>query len=625
MYRLYLDFGSGYADYTRYLKGQNPIKRTRELHNDELHPVTGTCVFSVNRNRALVSSLLAATTDPKCRITKDGQNYFTGSIRRNFDVSVGLLRLDSLELEAVEPYYRLNKKKISTSFVWSDYKISDPGDKEKSILHQLFYLAGFDDSELDFSLIDVAIDRYVVDGSDTAVEIRDLVEELLRDTVYTFVTDANGVLSLFDLYPASFTPQVELKTGAGGNIAEGYKISRDEFREEAVDVTFWPHEMRNQETVFEDTTGATSSLPCSIPVTAGNYYPDGADADTPVKCNFAVEDYDLVAVDDPTLEWAHTGNVTLQVCEQEGNGMLLRFYSQTGGVITKLRIKGDATVKGDKHKVSAEIVPGTTEREDIESENLTEENDVSRCANGRASWHKHAIHLYEFSYLTGVSLSLGGIVTYRDQAILGATQTLRIKKIVDGENLKSFYALAEAVGEYTPVPIIRTPARASNTPRDELVYEALNALSQTVAGTPSFFYDEAVPPGPYKEGDFWVHDSAIFISVAARGEGEGVETDWVWYIRPNITLSIQSTNGNVFKPGQSMTTTLIARCFRNGQEITDTIPDAAFAWTRTSRFPQPPPDDDATWNAAHIAGYRTVEVTCDSIYAVATYAVSVSE
>jgi hypothetical protein len=625
MYRLYLDFGSGWVDYTPYLVGQYPIKRTRELHNDELLPVTGTCRFSLNRTPELVSSLLIATTDPKCRITKDGHPFFTGTIRRNIDVSVGLLRLDSLELEAVEPYYRLNKKKITTSFTWSDYKVSDPTHKDASILHQLFYLAGFADDELDFSPIDVTIDRYSVDGTDSAVEIQDLVEKLLRDTVYTIVTDARGVLSLFDLYPNTFTPQKELKTGAGGNIAEGYKITRDEFREEAVDVTFWPHKLLENEVVFEDTTGATSSLPCSISIPAGNYYPEGADADTPVKCNFSVEDHDLIAVDNPTLEWAHTGNVTLEICEQDSNGMLLRFYSATGGVITKLRIRGDATVKGDKHKVSVKIVPGTAERESIESELLTEQGDAERCANGRASWHKHAVYLYEFSYLTGIELSLGEIVIYHDPQILGATQTLRIRKIVDGENLKSFHALAEAVGDYAQVPIVHISSRISNTPRDELVYEALAAVSQSVAKTPSFFHDETVPPGPYKAGDFWVHDHAIFISTADRAAGEGTELDWEWYIRPNITTVIESSNGDVFKPGQSMTTILRPRCFRNGLEITDTLPDSAFRWTRTSYYPQTPPNDDATWNQNHAAGYRTIEVTAESIYARATYTVDIIE
>lgn len=615
-YSLYLDFGSGYVDYTSCLVGQYPLKRTRELHNDELAPVTGTCRFSVNRNRALVSSFLAATTDPKCRITKDNQNYFTGTIRRNLDVSVGLLRLDALELEAVEPYYRLNKKKITTAFTWSDYSISNPSNKDASILHQLFYLAGFDDDELAFSLIDVTVDRYVVDGSDSPVAIQDLVEKLLRDTVYTIVTDPDGVLSLFNLYPDSFTPQVELKTGSGGNIAEGYKISRDEFREEAVDVSYWKHELLKDQVVFEDTTGASSSLPCSIPVAAGQYYPAGADEDTPVKCNFALTDYTLVAVDSPTLEWAHTGNVVLEESEVDGLGMKLRFHSATGGVITKLKVVGDATVKGDKHKVSAEIVADSSERENIESDLLTDETAAARCANGRAAWNKHAVYLYEFSYLTGVSLSLGEIVTYRDQEILGATQTLRIKKIIDGDNLKTFYALAEAVGDYAEALILHAPSKKSNTPRDENVYAALSETSRV-------FYDQ--PAGPYSVGDLWIKDNTLFIATSDRGTGEFLETDWEWCIRSNVTTVLESTNGDVFKPGQSMTTILKPHCFRNGLEITDSLPDSAFRWTRKSFYPQSSPNDDDTWNSNHAAGYRTIEVTADTINARATYTVAIYE
>jgi hypothetical protein len=431
-YEVWINFGAGYVDYTSYLVGRYPIRRTRELHNDNLMPVTGTCRFSINRNREIVSAFLAATTDPKCLIIKDGAAFFAGTIRRNMDVSIGLLHVDALELECVEPYYRLNKKKITTSFTWANYKISDPLHKNTSILHQLFYLAGFIDAELNFSLIDITLDRYCVDGTDTAVELQSLIEKLLKDTVYTIITTADGVLELFDLYPEEFITTKELKTGTGGNIAEGYKIRRDEFMDEAVDVTFWPHTLLTDQVIFEDSTGKTASLPCSIQVAAEHYYPEGADADTPVKCNFALEDYELIAVDNPTLEWSHTGDVELQVCEHEGKGTNLRFYSATGGVITKLRIRGDTIVKGDKHTISAEIVPSTNDRECIETDNITMQPDAERCANGRASWHKHSVYLYEFNYLTGVELMLGEIVTYRDQEILGATQKLRIRKIVDG-------------------------------------------------------------------------------------------------------------------------------------------------------------------------------------------------
>lgn len=147
----------------------------------------------------------------------------------------------------------------------------------------------------------------------------------------------------------------------------------------------------------------------------------------------------------------------------------------------------------------------------------------------------------------------------------------------------------------------------------------------TTSDISKFFYDESVPCGPYKAGDFWVHDDAIFISKTTREAGQGVETDWEWYIRPNVITDVQSTNGDKFRPGQSVSTTLIPRVFRNGTEITSTLPDSAFRWSRASFFPQLPPNDDITWNASHATGYRTIEVTTDSVYARATYTLEILE
>jgi hypothetical protein len=147
----------------------------------------------------------------------------------------------------------------------------------------------------------------------------------------------------------------------------------------------------------------------------------------------------------------------------------------------------------------------------------------------------------------------------------------------------------------------------------------------TASETSRFFYDEFCPTGPYKQGDFWVHDSAIFISFRDRQDGEGIETDWEWYIKPNIATDIQSTNGDKFKPGLSTTTMLIPRVFRNGIEITNSLPDSAFRWSRASFFPQSAPNDDAAWNFNHSSGYRTVEVSTSNIYARATYTLEILE
>lgn len=139
-----------------------------------------------------------------------------------------------------------------------------------------------------------------------------------------------------------------------------------------------------------------------------------------------------------------------------------------------------------------------------------------------------------------------------------------------------------------------------------------------------FFYGER-PLGPYNADDFWVSEGSIFRATVNRNQGEGLETDWLWYIKPNIVSDIQSSNGDKFRPGQSVSTVLSARVFKNGQEVTDSLPDSAFKWTRKSVLAQAPPNDDVTWNYNHQSGYRTVEVTTDSIYARATYTLEILE
>lgn len=84
-------------------------------------------------------------------------------------------------------------------------------------------------------------------------------------------------------------------------------------------------------------------------------------------------------------------------------------------------------------------------------------------------------------------------------------------------------------------------------------------------------------------------------------------------------VEIESTNGDVFRVGQGLTTYLIAHVFRNGIEVTDQIPDSQFKWRRVSFYPQGAPLDDATWNAAYASGYKQIMVTASSVEARATF------
>lgn len=87
----------------------------------------------------------------------------------------------------------------------------------------------------------------------------------------------------------------------------------------------------------------------------------------------------------------------------------------------------------------------------------------------------------------------------------------------------------------------------------------------------------------------------------------------------DIDVQVESTNGTVFRVGQARQTVLVARVFRNGVDITDTVPASRFKWIRVSLDDPPPPHDDATWNFNYATGYKQVLVDVDQVFAKATF------
>jgi hypothetical protein len=84
-------------------------------------------------------------------------------------------------------------------------------------------------------------------------------------------------------------------------------------------------------------------------------------------------------------------------------------------------------------------------------------------------------------------------------------------------------------------------------------------------------------------------------------------------------MVIESSNGTIFRVGGGTTTTIKARVFKNGVEVTDTLPATAFRWTRVSMIPQNPPMDDYTWNMTHATGYKAFVLSVDDVYARASF------
>ena len=84
-----------------------------------------------------------------------------------------------------------------------------------------------------------------------------------------------------------------------------------------------------------------------------------------------------------------------------------------------------------------------------------------------------------------------------------------------------------------------------------------------------------------------------------------------------IIVDIESSNGTFFKVGQERTTTLTAKVFVNGIDITDTLDASLFMWKRVSYLYNPIGDN--AWNVAHVTGYKQIEITIRDLTDEATF------
>lgn len=87
----------------------------------------------------------------------------------------------------------------------------------------------------------------------------------------------------------------------------------------------------------------------------------------------------------------------------------------------------------------------------------------------------------------------------------------------------------------------------------------------------------------------------------------------------NYDVRIESSLGTQFRYGQKSQTLLTARVFRNGEEVTDDVPDSWFKWKRKSLYPQPAPNDDDSWNVAYRSGYKSISVSVDDVMCKAVF------
>lgn len=172
-----------------------------------------------------------------------------------------------------------------------------------------------------------------------------------------------------------------------------------------------------------------------------------------------------------------------------------------------------------------------------------------------------------------------------------------------------------------PPPPLELPGNAVIRVGDGKTISLSEVASNSLVPTTSFLGAFSYAPGPdigagWKQNATYrnTRDNTVYILT-------GDPLQWGVYLEAgeNYTLTLESTNGTVFRVGSGSTTRIQARLFKNGAEVTEDTPATWFRWFRVSAVPRPYPYDDATWNSLHVSGYRSVDVSIDDVYARATF------
>jgi len=391
----------------------------------------------------------------------------------------------------------------------------------------------------------------------------DYVSERLQEALYeyglTYRATADGQFRILDIAPDTIAAGVTLTTA---DLRSQLSLGRSDSSQKGAIVKWSPILYRSGAVIFESiiTDGGET-------LAAGTVYPAGADADGYLL------PYDISEITDGTLLSVSNARlslvpVSLQVSEhaefgQDGCHAYIKSTSASAQTIRAFQVVADIQYKGKAG--NPQTVQGTKPKT-YTAKVVSDAGSALKLARILASRQTVGKQSYAFSH--GSSIEPGTIVRITEAVVSSLDGRLRILSREPDATTGLYAYTAEGVADIDYTLTVDQIEQA-----------------ETALGKP-------------RKGD----------------QGEQGKA---------YTVEIDSSNGNIFKPGEAMSTTLYGHVYLNGVEVTNDLPDSSFTWKRISFHERLPPDDDYSWNLSHASGYRQVNITADSIEARATYTLEI--
>ncbi len=535
---------------------KDSISIREELMNG-LRPSSNMAALQVSGNCPLLERIIAEESDIAA-VLKDGDDViFTGYLSTNWNWSVTASGIQAVSLTIEDVGTRL----FSREFIGNGAHLFDCTVHEA--VEAVCLSAGVAVSP-ECIMIPTKVFRTVEAGE----TCREILSELLHEVGCVYRFDRYGRLLVHEMAVSMSEedPRVD-----GDSIIGGISVKKSVREYRGARVSYGVLSVAPGLLVYRNTTGQDSTHPyCHMAIPAGytfdgaEIYPtDEEDEHTPPRitaCNAdgdpSVSSGEIVAVEGISYDFTFDAGYMTAEVESAGGPYLyikVRNASNAERHVTRLDVRATATYRGSTGIIRTGEETG---RGEVASEELSwihDKSSAGRLANLLSQYYRHSSSRYVFSSM--LAIPTGTVVRLTDDIHSGLDASVLIVKrgFIYGRSCFSY----EAVGI--------SQFRLDEEVVEERIYNSFHPLR-----------------GP------------------AGKDGEDA-----------IQVVIISSNGMIFRSGDpSFVTTLEARVFQGGKDVTSLITGDHFRWTRNSGDET----EDRKWNNLHypLTG-NTLDLTLSDI------------
>jgi hypothetical protein len=349
-YNLYLDFGSGWEDFTEKIllqAGYIPRVCIGKAGRHEIQTVT----LKLQRSAGISARLAQADDDIPAKLLRNSQTVMAGIVRPYNTSRAVLNRMDPISLSIMDRSATLEQYVFETK-MWTGLKLIDRTDASVSLVHKLFAEAGVEDLDVlvDFDRTE-PIPYYALSNGDYLSE---RLQEALYEYGLTYRATTDGKFRILDVSGNAIAPALTLHTS---DIRTEFSLTRSDSSQRGSIVKWYPVLFKSGASIFESDIADGGE-----PIAAGGVYPSGSE-NAGYRLPYDISEYagngKLLAMDNPSLSFTPSSLQVLFHTDFGTDDCTAYLESTATGVqtITAFKVIADIWYRGSSY--NQQIVPGT--------------------------------------------------------------------------------------------------------------------------------------------------------------------------------------------------------------------------------------------------------------------------